>query len=173
MSVTAQVSQDLLWSGKRSLGDAPAQVFALGQGRAAFYFADSALPYTAQSEMLPEIFWQSLSATRWPLLLAIAHGGLVAIWLLRRPLQRDAFGHRGPVAARKHRLACTLNRLSEEPLNSVTPARPSGRRSSADGFSGREPGVVPCLMPEAKKLLHLPARDFYAPTHSSRRQGRD
>ena len=42
---------------------------------AALYFAASALSHTAQSEIPPETFWQTLSAIRWQLLLAIVHAG--------------------------------------------------------------------------------------------------
>jgi hypothetical protein len=59
-----------------------------GVGLAFYFVARALLPHAAQPEPASETFWKTLLATRWELLLAVVHGGLVAAWLLRKPLLR-------------------------------------------------------------------------------------
>jgi O-antigen/teichoic acid export membrane protein len=59
-----------------------------GVGLAFYFVARALLPHAAQPEPASETFWKRLLATRWELLLAVVHGGLVAAWLLRKPLLR-------------------------------------------------------------------------------------
>ena len=59
-----------------------------GVGLAFYFVARALLPHAAQPEPASETFWKTLLATRWELLLAVVHGGLVAAWLLRKPVLR-------------------------------------------------------------------------------------